>query len=102
MLIQLVSIEVVPGSRDTFLEAFRINCAGTRREPGNLRFDLLRDPENENRFHVYEIFRDNAALEEHRKTPHYRKCVEMIEPISIGGRGKQYFDPIDIEAFVRA
>lgn len=101
MLIQLVSIEVTPGNRDIFLEAFRINCEGTRQEPGNLRFDLLSDPENENRFHVYEIFRSEAALDDHRKTPHYRTCVEMITPISIGARGKQYFDPIDVEAFNR-
>lgn len=97
MLIQLVSIEVKPGTRATFLDAFRINCEGTRQEPGNLRFDLLADPENENRFFVYEVFQDAAALEAHRLTDHYRRCVEMIDPISLGTRGKQYFDPIDME-----
>ena len=97
MLIQLVRIEVRPGTRDTFLEAFAINCAGTRAEPGNLRFDLLSDPDDENRFSVYEIFRDEAALDAHRQTPHYRRCVEMIEPITIGGRGKEYFTPVMVE-----
>ncbi|AGT10728.1 antibiotic biosynthesis monooxygenase [Paracoccus aminophilus] len=97
MLIQLVRIEVKPGHRDTFLEAFTINCEGTRKEPGNLRFDLLCDPEDENKFSVYEIFRDEAALDEHRKTPHYRTCVEMIDPITVGGRRKDFFLPVLVE-----
>ena len=97
MLIQLVSIEVRAGARDTFLEAFRLNCIGTRQEPGNIHFDLLNDPENDHKFYAYEIFRDEAALEAHRQTPHYKKCVEIINPITIGGRGKQYFRPVDIE-----
>ncbi len=97
MLIQLVSIEVRPGTRETFLEAFRLNCEGTRQEPGNIRFDLLNHPEDENKFYAYEIFQDDAALEAHRQTPHYRKCVEIIAPITIGGRGKQYFSAVDIQ-----
>lgn len=97
MLVQLVRIEVRPGTRETFLKAFAINCEGTRREPGNLKFDVLCDPEDENRFSVYEIFRDEAALEAHRQTPHYRECVDMIEPITLGGRGKEYFVPVMVE-----
>ena len=62
MLVQLVSIEVLPGHRDEFIEAFRINWEGTRQEPGNLRFDLLCDPEDQNRFTVYEIFTGIEAL----------------------------------------
>lgn len=102
MLIQLVSIEVIPGHRDEFLRAFQINCDGTRKEPGNLRFDLLNDPEDENKFTVYEIFKSEAALEDHRKTDHYRQCVAIIGPITIGGRGKRYFNPVFVEDFVRS
>ena len=54
MLIQLVRIRVQPGHRNTFIAAFTLNCEGTRKEPGNLRFDLLCDPDDENSFSVYE------------------------------------------------
>jgi len=97
MLIQLVNIKVKPGHRDTFLKAFRINCDGTRNEAGNIRFDLLNDPADQNNFSVYEIFRDEAALDDHRKTAHYKTCVAMIDPITLGGRSKVYFEPVLIQ-----
>ena len=97
MLIHLVNMRVQDGTRDTFLEAFTINCEGTRKEPGNIRFDLLHDPENNNNFFVYEIFESDAALDEHRKTEHYQTCVRMIDPITIGGRTKTYFSPVLVQ-----
>lgn len=91
MFIQMVTITVKPGHAGTFLEAFRINYEGTRQEPGNLRFDVLRDPEDDHKFLIYEVFKSAAALEEHRNTPHYRKCVSMLEPIQIGPRSKTFY-----------
>ncbi|MBU3029179.1 antibiotic biosynthesis monooxygenase [Paracoccus marinaquae] len=98
MLVQLVSIRVLPEHRDRFIEAFRINCEGSRREPGNLRFDLLCDPEDENSFSVYEVFTGPEALHAHVRTEHYRRCVEMITPICVGQRTKRFFTPVLVEA----
>lgn len=89
-------IEVRPAHRNTILEAFRMNYEGARQERRNIRLDLLRDPEDENRLSVHEIFEGEAALEEHRQTAHYRRCVEMIEPITIGDRQKRYFTPVPV------
>lgn len=97
MLIQLVNIKVKEGTRDVFLEAFKINCDGTRQEPGNIRFDLLHDPDDNNNFFVYEIFESDAALDDHRETQHYKKCVKMIDPITLNGRTKTYFTPIHVQ-----
>lgn len=94
MLIQMVRIEVQPDQIDEFLAAFRVNYEGTRKEPGNLRFDVLRDPEQFNLFFIYEVFSSPAALEEHRNTPHYKECVRRIDPILTGSRTKQFFNPI--------
>lgn len=92
MLIQMVNIIVKPGQVDEFLDAFRINFEGTRKEPGNLRFDVLRDPENTDRFMVYEVFQSDAALDAHRKTPHYQECVRRIDPLLAAPRTKTYFN----------
>lgn len=97
MLIQLVHIQVQPGKRDAFVEAFRLNWQGAQTEPGNIRFDLLCDPEDENNFSVYEIFADEAALDQHRATPHYRRCIELIDPLTTGRRSKRFFAPILVE-----
>lgn len=97
MLIQLVQIEVRPGQRDAFIDAFRLNWEGARTEPGNIRFDLLCNPEDENSFSCYEIFQDEAALEAHRATEHYRKCIELIGPLTVGMRSKRFFTPVLVE-----
>ena len=93
MLIQMVTINVKPGHAAEFLEAFRINYEGTRQEPGNLRFDVLRNPDDENSFVIYEVFRTAEALEDHRKTPHYQECVRRIDPILTGPRTTTFFMP---------
>ncbi|NBN64046.1 antibiotic biosynthesis monooxygenase [Pannonibacter tanglangensis] len=92
MLIQMVSINVKPGHVEEFIDAFRINYEGTRKEPGNLRFDVLRDPDDETRFVIYEVFTSVEALDDHRKTEHYRECVRRIDPILTGPRTKTYFN----------
>ena len=91
MLIQMVSINVKPGHAAEFLEAFRINYEGTRQEPGNLRLDVLRTPEDENSFVMYEVFKSQEALDEHRKTPLYQECVRRIDPILAGPRTKTFY-----------
>jgi (4S)-4-hydroxy-5-phosphonooxypentane-2,3-dione isomerase len=92
MLIQMVAINVKQGYAAEFLEAFRINYEGTRHEPGNLRFDVLRNPEDEHKFVIYEVFTSPEALEEHRKTPHYQECVRRIDPILAGPRTKTFYN----------
>jgi (4S)-4-hydroxy-5-phosphonooxypentane-2,3-dione isomerase len=36
-------------------------------EPGTIRFDVFQDPENPDRFFVYEAYRDEAAFKEHQE-----------------------------------
>lgn len=92
MLIQMVSINVKQGHTTEFLEAFRINYEGTRQEPGNLRFDVLRNPEDDHSFVIYEVFTSLEALDEHRKTEHYRECVRRIDPILAAPRTKTFYN----------
>src|SRR5690349_5891791 len=50
------------------------------REPRTLRFDLYRDPADENTFFLYEAYRDKKAFEEHQRNPPYQEWVSRIEP----------------------
>ncbi len=50
MNVTLVEINIKPERVDEFLEVFRANHEGALREPGNLRFDVLQDPEVKTRF----------------------------------------------------
>ncbi|MBU1314550.1 MAG: antibiotic biosynthesis monooxygenase [Alphaproteobacteria bacterium] len=92
MLIQMVHIQVKQGHVAEFIDAFRINYEGTRQEPGNLRFDVLRKPDDDHGFVIYEVFKSAEALDDHRKTSHYQECVRRIDPILAGPRTKTFYN----------
>jgi len=72
MLALLVEIKIKPGYRDQFVEALMLDAKGSvNDEPGCLRFDVLQDSENPNRIYLYEVYKDEKALEAHRAAPHY-------------------------------
>ena len=73
-----VRIRVVPGQVERFLELTAANHHGTRTEPGNLRFDVLRDAADPERCFLYEIYRDEAALRAHQQTSHYLAWKEAV------------------------
>lgn len=91
MFVQFVHIRVKPGQTEEFLEAFRINYEGTTAEPGNFRFDVLQDPEDDHHFVIYEVFESSAAVDDHRKTPHYESTVERLESLMEGPRTKDFY-----------
>lgn len=91
MFVQIVHINVKPDRVEDFLDAFRINYEGTIKEPGNLRFDVLQDPEDETRFTIVEIFRSAESVDEHRRTDHYKKTVALLEDIMTGPRHKDIY-----------
>ena len=80
MHVTLVHVEVVPERVADFVAATRANHAGTRREPGNLRFDVLQSAEAPARFLLYEVFltADDAAA--HKTTPHYLAWRDAVAP----------------------
>jgi autoinducer 2-degrading protein len=80
MQVLSVSIQVKPENVDEFVAAMLENARGSRTEPGNLRYDLLRDDDDPNHFLLYEVYRDAEALEAHRTTPHFQKWAATVEP----------------------
>jgi len=51
-----------------------------RDEEGCFRFDVLKSSSAPNTLHLYEVYRDNTALEAHRNSPHYIKWRTTVEP----------------------
>ena len=76
-----VRIRVVPGQTDRFLELTSANHRGTRAEPGNLRFDVLRDAADAQRCFLYEVYRDEAAFRAHQQTAHYLAWKDAVAPL---------------------
>ncbi|HEX2395740.1 MAG TPA: antibiotic biosynthesis monooxygenase [Bacteroidales bacterium] len=78
MIVNLVFIWVKEKNLDTFVEASIENHKNTIKEPGNLRFDILRDSEDPSRFVFYEAFKDEKAVAEHKATAHYMKWRDTV------------------------
>jgi len=71
MHVTLVHVQVKADCLEAFIEATRINHEGSVSEPGNLRFDILRDPEDDGHFILYEAYRSEADALDHKQTAHY-------------------------------
>jgi len=78
MIVYCVNIYVKPENTQEFIDATVENHTGTRKEPGNLRFDVLRHTDDPARFLLYEVYESDAAVAEHKKTPHYLKWRETV------------------------
>lgn len=91
MNVTLVEINVKADKVDEFIAVFRENHLGSVKEPGNLRFDVLQDPDVQTRFYIYEAYTGDAAVAAHKKTPHYLQCVEKLETLMTGPRKKTAF-----------
>ncbi len=80
MFVVCVRIEVAPGHEEEFIAATRENHVGTRREPGTVRFDVLRQVAEPRRFFLYEVYRDEQAFTQHQQTPHYLAWKQTVAP----------------------
>ena len=80
-----LKVRVKPDQKKRFLEAIEIDALGSERnEPGCLRFNVLQDEQDENVYYFYEVYKDEAALEDHRAAPHYavwRAAADTLEGI---------------------
>jgi quinol monooxygenase YgiN len=72
MLALWVKVRVKPEQRERFLKAIEADALGSERdEPDCLRFNVLRDQQDQNVYYFYEVYRNEAALQAHRSAPHY-------------------------------
>ena len=80
MISIFVTIRIKEGFSDQFTEAsFGDSQGSVRDEPGCCRFDILKNTEEPNLFHLYEVYEDEAALDAHRNAPHYKKWRSTVE-----------------------
>ena len=72
MIAMWVKVRIKPEERQRFLKAIEVDALGSEQdEPGCLRFNVLRDAQDDTVYYFYEIYKDQAALDAHRAAPHY-------------------------------
>src|SRR5262245_63464018 len=68
----------------------------SRRETGNLRYDLWEDQGESGRFVTDELYVDSLAVNAHHDTPHYRNYLSRINDLA--ERRALVLDPISVDA----
>jgi len=78
MYVVCIHVRVKPEHREDFIAASVENAKNTVQEPGNLRFDVIQQIDDPNRFMLYEVYRDESGMQAHKETAHYAKWRDAV------------------------
>ena len=91
MVVLAVTWVANPGHEDKVTEIFGKLQTASRQEPGCLMYIVHRHRNDAPRFFIYEQYRDDAALEAHRKSPHFQKyAIDALKDIGERKDGELY------------
>lgn len=76
MIITHAHFQVNPEKEQAFLEEIRSLIADSRKEDGNISYDLMKSTEQENTYTMVEVWQDQASVEAHGKSSHFTAFVE--------------------------
>ena len=80
MYVIVAPIQIKPGYKDRFVEEMISDARGSvNDEPGCLRFDVIQDANDPNRIWLYEVYKDEAAFQEHLNAPHFIKWRDAVQ-----------------------
>ena len=82
MIAVVATLKVKPGSEAEFEAAFAEMTAGVRaHEPGNTLYQLARSRTEPGTYKVLELYADQAAVEAHRASDHFRAGGRKLRDI---------------------
>jgi len=73
-----VTIYVKPDEVDSFVDATLENARNSRKEPGNVRFDVLQAEDEPSRFLLYEVYQTKDDFAKHQQTEHYLRWKQTV------------------------
>ncbi len=94
MIVRIITVNVKPESVEAFEAETVKNHEGSLGEPGVLRFDVLRDTEQHDRFVLYEVYGDQAAVDAHKGTAHYERWKNAVADMMAGPRESAAYDVV--------
>jgi len=71
-------------------------AADSRRDPGNLRFDIVQHTMRANHFTIVEAWRDRQALDGHAAAPHTRQYREAFGPMAGSPLDERVFEAVGL------
>ncbi len=93
-MLYIVSKNIVkPGKNQAFRETARELIELTRKEEGNLSYDLCDDVDHPNVLTFVERWRDQAAIDRHMNSSHFLRIVPQLKPYQISSELNIYQVP---------
>lgn len=90
MYIIIAPVQIKTGHRTEFIDGMRGHAQGfANDEPGCVRFDVIQDADDPNRIWLYEVFKDEAAFQQHVQSPRLIKWLETSQVWRDQGQGPQ-------------
>jgi len=81
----VVSMTVKEDKVAEFIKLVNENQVATRKEPGVLRAEFMRDKEIKNKFYVNDVYRNQAAWDHHAATPEFALLGAFMESGALEG-----------------
>ena len=75
MLVQSIHYTFAPEDGDNVEAILRELQDASRKEAGIVQFEVARSREHPNVFALWEVYRDEAALEAHKETEHFKRLA---------------------------
>ena len=94
VVIQITHI-IKPERVDDYLVATQALAHETRREPDNVRFDVLRDASDPRSFQLYEVYVDREAQQAHLASAHFLAWKSAVQDV-FADRAIRRFEPVHI------
>ena len=82
--INAVDLDIAPGQMAIFIEAIKENGAASVKEPGCRVFNISVLATDPNHVFLYEVYDNEAALNAHRMTDHFKKYQAAVANIVTG------------------
>lgn len=94
MIATLVYVDVKPDCVEKFAKISAYNHDNSRKEAGNVRFDVLQSREDPTQFVLYEVYVDEDAAAEHKKTEHYQRWRDEVADYMASPRRACHTTPV--------
>jgi quinol monooxygenase YgiN len=69
----VVNFEINPDTESEAIAALEANAAGSRTEPGCVKWEWSRNVDEPDKFAIYEVYRDRAAIDFHKSSAHFKE-----------------------------
>ena len=84
-----------PGQEGAVAEALARMIEPTRAEPGNLLYEVNRDPERPGAFLLYEQYVDAQAYAAHGASPHFQEHAAGHAFELLAAREREFYETLD-------